>query len=110
MIKDIRINIDLNWRRIITGRFNTLKKDLPYYDQANGLLNEILNMRSDLLIDLLEHSLHLTANFLNISTNLTKQSEVCAQVHSGLNLGPGQWALELCKQLERFFVIYLKNS
>ena len=95
LIKDIKINNQNDWRRILSRQFGSLEKQAHYFHEANDFLNHVLDFQTKWLIEFLFYSIELTQSLLNLNNSLMRQSADCSSVHSGLEIGPDGWALEL---------------
>ena len=99
LIKDIKIDDQNDWRRVLNARFGGLRKRAPYFYEATDFLNHVLDFKSKWLIDFLFHSIELTQSLFNLRNSLMLQSKDCCSIHSGLNLGAGEWALKLAQSV-----------
>ena len=98
IIKDIRINNDLEWKNRIIGQLQHYKKRAPFYKETIDLLNAVFSQSFDDIVSLNQASLEKVCEYLGIKRNMEVFSKM------GLNVeeagAPDEWALNICKAIE----------
>lgn len=82
----------------IAGKLSHYKKKAPYFEAVNALVNEVFDSATDdSLVHLNVLGLKAVCRYLDIPFNY----RICSEMNLSLpdNLGPGDWALEICSQL-----------
>lgn len=82
----------------IAGKISHYKKKAPYFTVVNDILNEVFDStKDDSLVHLDVQGLVAVCQYLNIPFKY----RICSELSLSLppNLGPGEWALEVCSQL-----------
>jgi hypothetical protein len=98
LIKDIKINNEINWQDKILAQLIVYKKKAPYYAQVNALLKELFNEEYKSITDINKKAIELVCDYLEIPCNI--------QVFSAMNLeiekpnAADEWALNICKAME----------
>ncbi len=77
LINEVSISDDyLNFRKKLLGQLNGAYGKAPFYKDVIGMLEQALSPDSELLSDLLIKQLKLVCDFLEISTELIKSSQI----------------------------------
>jgi len=98
LIKDIKINYELNWSETILGKLSVYKMlKAKYYNQVIILLSEIFLYKFDFLVQLLIQCMISVCNYLGISFEYKLASEI--KYDKELVEGPGDWALAISKSI-----------
>lgn len=82
----------------ILGKLSHYKKKSPYFEAVNSLISEVFDSTiDDSLVHLDVLGLQAFCRYLGIPFNY----RICSEMDLSLpnNLGPGEWALEICSQL-----------
>jgi len=99
IINKIEIASQIAWKQKLIAQFQTLKKRSKYFDDASFILNEILSLDTASLSQLLVHSLNVLMDALQIKATVFVQDSDFPDIHPGLNLGAGGWALAISKRV-----------
>lgn len=97
IIKDIKINNEIQWQEKILAQLNVYKKKAPYYNQVTALLKELFSTNYESITGLNKKSIELVCDYLGIEHDI--------QVYSKMNLdietptAPDEWALNICKAM-----------
>lgn len=98
-IKNIQVADETNWKKKLISQFFTIQKRSKYFDEANLILLEILEFDTGSLSEFLVNSLEVLRNALDIKTKMYRQDLDFIDIHPGLDLGAGTWALVLSQAL-----------
>jgi len=82
----------------IAGKLSHYKKKAPYFEAVNSLFGEVFDAAIDVsLVHLNVLGLKAVCRYLEIPFKY----RICSEMNLSLpeDLGPGQWALEICSQL-----------
>jgi WbqC-like protein family len=82
----------------ILGKLSHYKKKAPYFEAVNTLISDVFDSATDdSLVHLNVLGLKAVCRYLNIQFNY----RICSEMNMSFpeNLGPGDWALEICSQL-----------
>ena len=97
LIKNIKINNDLNWGKKILSQIEHYKKKAPYYRRVVDLLKEIFSKQYTTIVELNKDSLNAICDYLSIKKDIHVFSEM------GLTIDPisepDEWALNISKAL-----------
>ncbi|VVE31964.1 hypothetical protein PMO31116_03660 [Pandoraea morbifera] len=96
-ISALRVDHTAKWREQILGKLTMYKKKAPFYKDAVAFVNQCFSATHDDLSAFLEHTLRTTARTFDMRCEFLTQSRAgfdTSQVET-----PGQWALEISKQL-----------
>lgn len=94
LIKDIKINNDIDWRSKILGQLCCYKKRTPYYEEVIHVVKKGLDIQTDSIVDLNRNILQEVCNYLGIDTKITVFSEEDLSIN--MPNGPDEWALNIC--------------
>ena len=97
LIKDIQIDNSKNWKETINGKFTHLKNKTKFYQEGKNLLNEILNHKTNWLIEFLVNSISIVKKIFKIHCKIKIQSKNFSSINSNNNFLAGEWALQLTK-------------
>jgi len=95
LIKNIKINNDLNWGKKILSQIEHYKKKAPYYRRVVDLLKEIFSKQYTTIVELNKDSLNAICDYLSI------KKDICVFSEMGLTIDPisepDEWALNISK-------------
>jgi len=97
-IHEARILNLVDAKSTITGKLSHYKKKAPYFEAVNALVRDVFDSAADdSLVHLNVLGLKAVCRYLDIPFHC----RVCSEMNLSLpeNLGPGDWALEICRQL-----------
>lgn len=96
LIRDIRINNDIDWKsKILAQLMNSYKKRAPYYEAAMEVIRKGLDIETDSIVELNRHILEEICKYLKISTKISVFSEENLTIESPQ--APDEWALNICQ-------------
>lgn len=95
LIKDIKINNNVDWKNKIFEQLNCYKKRAPFYNETMEVIRRGLDIETDSIVQLNYNTLKAICNYLNINTNITIFSEENIQIETPN--APDEWALNICK-------------
>lgn len=98
-ISEIEIASEVAWKQKLVAQFQTLRKRSQYFHEASYLLHEILELDTASLSQFLVHSLSVLTGALQIRVPVFVQDQDFPDIHPGLNLGAGGWALALSQKV-----------
>ena len=91
--------LDLSKAKVnIVGKLSHYKKKAPYFEVVKALINGVFDSATDdSLVHLNVLGLDAVCRYLDIPFNY----RICSEMNLSLpkELGPGEWALEICSQL-----------
>lgn len=96
-IKDICINNNENWKDKIFAQIQHYKKKAPYFKQTTDVLRDALDIKTDSIVELNEHTLRTVCTYLGINFNCGIFSQMNLKI-ADVN-APDEWALNICKAL-----------
>lgn len=99
LIKDINIATQNNWKNKIYGRIKSLKRQSPHFDEAETILTQIIEFQDKNLSNFVVNSLQILIKALELDVKIFRQSVTFPQVTPSMKLKPGEWALELTKEI-----------
>ncbi|MEG1808118.1 MAG: WbqC family protein [Cetobacterium sp.] len=95
LIKDIKINKNIDWKNKILGEL-TIYKKAPFFKEVMALVNDVLSYNTDSLCELNIYSLKVVCEYLDINFNYEVFSQLpnfpLESVHA-----PDEWALYTAK-------------
>lgn len=94
LIKDIRINNDIDWREKLINQLCCYKKRAPYYKQVIEVVKRGLAIETDSIVELNRNTLQEVCNYLGIDTPITLFSEENLTIKTPT--APDEWALNIC--------------
>ena len=97
-IKEIKINHKTQWKDKIYAQLVHYKKKAPYYEQVILLLNEILDLKTDSIVELDLKALKVICKYLGINTPFYVFSEMNIEIEKVES--PDEWALNICKAIK----------
>lgn len=97
IIKDVKVNNDVNWREVIYGQL-TYYKRAPYYDTVMKLIKDVLSVDYDSIADLNVATLKAVCEYLRIDTPIKRLEELNIDLPDGLVTY--EWGIEICKRIE----------
>jgi len=98
LIKDIRINNNVNWKNKILSQLQIYKKIAPNYFQVIRLLNEVFENDFKDIVHLNKCSLESICNYLGINRKIEIFSDMELEIEPVNE--PDEWALNICKALK----------
>ena len=97
LIRNIKINNDLDWGKKILAQIEHYKKKAPYYRRVVELLKEIFSKQYTTIVELNKDSINAVCEYLSIKKDVRVFSEM------GLTIDPvsesDEWALNISKAL-----------
>lgn len=97
VIKDVKINITINWKQSILSQLAIYKKIAPNYQSVISLMNSIFENDYYDIVSLNSASLQMVCNYLNINTDIKVFSKMELEIDRPKE--PDEWALNICKTL-----------
>lgn len=97
LIKDIRINNNLQWKQKIFAQLLHYKKKAPYYNEVISLIEDIFEEEFDEITRLNYVILNKITRHLGIFTPMEIWSEMNLEIDEVKK--PDEWALNICKVL-----------
>jgi len=97
LIKNIKINNDIDWERKILAQIEHYKKKAPYYRRAVDLLENIFSKKYTSIVALNHEALHSVCDYLSIKKDIRIYSEMNLSI--GPLVEPDDWALNISKAL-----------
>ena len=98
IIKDIKINNDLDWKNRIIAQLQYYKKKAPYYKETIELLNDIFSQRFDDIVTRNQVSLEKVCEYLGIKRSMEVFSKMGLDIKDAT--APDEWALNICKAID----------
>lgn len=99
IINKIEIASEFAWKQKLAAQFQTLRKRSKHFDEASFILHEILALETASLSQLVVHSLHVLMGALQLKAQVFVQDSDFPDIHPGLNLGAGGWALTISQRV-----------
>ena len=91
-ILDARIDSEKDWNARVSNQLNAYKS-FDYFEETMQLLNDSFSIKSDFLVDLLEHTIRLCSHHLGLNdSKIIRHSSL--DVKTGPNAEPDSWALD----------------
>jgi hypothetical protein len=97
LIKDTKINQSIEWKEQILAQLTHYKKKAPFYQSVVNLVNEALNIDTNSIVNLNNHSLLQICKYLDINTPIRVWSEMGIRIEEAKN--PDEWALNICREI-----------
>lgn len=97
IIKEIKINNQIEWREKIFAQLQLYKKKAPNYSIVIGILKDIFSTEYYDIVSLDLNSLMKVSDYLGISTSIEVLSSVGLAIEKAN--APDEWALNICKAL-----------
>lgn len=98
LIRDVAINMDLNWRQEILGKLTAYRRmRAEHYDETIALLTSIFDNGPASFLEFSVYSTSMVCNHLGIDFNFEIASHIAFE--RGIIDGPGDWALSITKAL-----------
>ena len=98
-ICDIKISVVHQWKKSILGKMSSYKRKAPYYEETMFFVQDCLSFEDCNLSNLVCKILRKTANYLDIKTQISVQSEMKMNLSNQIE-HPGQWALEISSYMQ----------
>lgn len=95
-IDEVRVSSSSDWRNRIRGQLGTYR-NAPFFNETLDLVEQAISLETNVLSDLVFHSIDKVCQFLGITTELLRSSDledVSGRVQHG-----GQWGLLLSELL-----------
>lgn len=97
-IKDIKINNNEKWQEKIRGQLSIYKKRAPYYQDVMAVVEDVINLESDLVSELAIKSVVCSCKYLQIPMKYDVYSQM---EHSIADVKePDEWALYITQQMQ----------
>jgi hypothetical protein len=96
-ITTVQIDNSKKWKKNILGKLTCYKRKAPYYRGTMDLVTECLHPETTNLSDYLAGTLQIVANYLGISTEISRQSHLDLSLETIEH--PGQWALQISHKM-----------
>ncbi len=97
LIKDIKIDDNQDWKRLISAQLEVYKKVAPNYKAVIELLNQIFSRDFDNIVSLNQAALESICQYLNIDKPIKVFSKMNLTIESPKV--SDEWALNICKAL-----------
>jgi len=97
IIKDVKINNDLDWENRIIAQLQHYKKKAPYYKETIELLTDVFSQRFDDIVTLNQVSLEKVCEYLGIKRSTEVFSKMGLDIEDAT--APDEWALNICKAI-----------
>lgn len=97
LIKDIKINNDLQWKQKIIAQLLHYKKRAPYYNEVITLVEDIFEEEFEDITKLNSVVLNKISRHLGIFTPIKIWSEMNLEIEEVTK--PDEWALNICKAI-----------
>lgn len=97
LIKDVRINNEINWKDKIFAQLIPYKKRAPFYAAVIELLRNVFDKNFDSIVDLNRELLIAICQYLEIPASIEVFSKMDLQIDEVR--APDEWALNICKKL-----------
>ena len=97
LIKNIRINNEIDWERKILSQIGHYKKKAPYYYHAIDLLKNIFSRKYSTIVELNNYALNCVCDYLFINKDIRVFSEMNLSIEPVSE--PDDWALNISKAL-----------
>ena len=97
LIKDLKINDTIDWKKKIISQLAIYKKVAPYYYQVIKLLNEVFENEYTSIVQLNKVLLENICFYLGFPKKLVIFSEMNLNIDEAKM--PDEWALNICKKL-----------
>ena len=98
LYSQIEIRNNIEWKDKLIRQFEYYKMHAPYYKVVIQLFEEIIEPDFDYLVDLNIHAMVKICEYLNISFNYVRYSELKLNISEVKS--PGDWPLQICKKLD----------
>ena len=98
IIKDVKINNDLDWKNRILAQLQHYKKKAPYYKETIGLLDDVFSQQFDDIVTLNQVSLGKACEYLGIERSMEVFSKMGLDIENAA--APDEWALNICKAID----------
>lgn len=98
LIKDIRINNNINWKKKILDQLTAYKRKAKYYGPTIELLDSVLSVKHSTITELNVHLLQEICDYLDLPFNYSIYSEMNLDIEERIS-NPGDWALEITKAI-----------
>lgn len=97
LIKDVKINNALEWKKKILSQLVTYKKSAPNYYKVVNLLNRVFEKDYDSIVHLNKVLLERVCSYLGFPRTLPIFSEMNLVIDEVK--APDEWALNICKKI-----------
>lgn len=96
-IKDIKIQMEQDWRTRIFRQLEHYKKRAPFYSQTIDILEQGLSLETDDIVKLDEYLLRAICHYIGINANISVLSEMGLYIEEAN--APDEWALNICNSI-----------
>ncbi len=97
LIKDVTIDPNEEWRRVIIRQLEHYRKTAPYYKETIALVQNTLALPAETLTQFNRNGLEIVRDYLSITCPIYVYSEMKLAI--GKVIHPGQWALRISQTL-----------
>lgn len=94
LIKDIKINNDIEWKKKIINQLCCYKKRAPYYEKVVEVVKSGLDIDTSSIVELNRNTLQKICDYLDIDTKITVFSDENLKIK--VPTAPDEWALNIC--------------
>lgn len=96
-IKDMRIDIAVNWQDKILSQLDIYKKKAPFYAETKALVQDCLQGDFTSIVEVNSKLIEKVSNYLGLNTTFKIYSEMELAIEEPN--APDEWALNICKAL-----------
>ena len=97
-IKNIKINNNEKWQEKIRGQLSIYKKRAPYYQDVMAVVEDVINLESDLVSELAIKSVVCSCEYLQIPMKYDIYSQMEHSIEDVKE--PDEWALYITQQMQ----------
>lgn len=97
MIKEIRVENEIDWRRVIFSKLSVYKKIAPFYKETIGVVEKVLSRKVTGITELNCNATLEVCKYLEIDWNFSLLSEMNLKIDEVKS--SDEWALNICKSL-----------
>jgi hypothetical protein len=97
LIKDIRINSEINWNETLFRQLEHYKKKAPFYNETVEIIKAAMSIQTNSVVKLNQHSLRVICDYIGVKTEIDIFSEMHLDIEK-IN-APDEWALNICKAM-----------
>ena len=94
LIKDVKINNEIDWRNKLINQLCCYKKRAPYYEDVMKVIKKGIDIQTDSIVELNRNILQEICYYLGIDTKITVFSEENLTIKTPN--APDEWALNIC--------------
>ena len=97
IIHQLTIRNNEQWKQKILSQIEVYKRRAPNYYAILNLLKRCLDLDTDSIVELNQHSLKCVCEYLDIKTEIEVFSKMKLNIEEPKS--PGDWALNICKRM-----------